>query len=227
VSSTQARDAFLARVAQKLDEQVTHAWSLSSGLAHASPLRAALAELVGFARELRIIARPDDPIPLEAHELDLVAVVTRLFDEKRPRLAENGIEIEIQPGGSVLGRFDEQHVATMLFELTSNALKYSAGRPVRITIRPLFEHALLIVANEGSWVGRRTGFERFERGEVRADMPGYGVGLWLTRRLAEAHGGGLRISVRASTTRAIVALPFDRRSGDVGGFSVRLLGPPT
>jgi signal transduction histidine kinase len=222
VSAMQTRDAFLARVARKLDEQVAHTWSLASGLEDSSPLRAALADLVGFARELRIIASPDDPVPLQTQELDLVALVTRLFEEGRPRWAQNGIGVEIQPGGSVLGRFDEQHVTTMLFELTSNALKYCSGRPVTVAIRLEREQALLVVENEGSWVGRRMDFERFERGEVRADMPGYGVGLWLTRRLAEAHGGALRVSVRAGVTRAIVALPFDRRSGDVDGFSVRL-----
>ncbi len=223
MSATHTRDAFLARVARKLDEQTAHAWSLASELEDGSELRAVLADLVGFARELRIIASPDEPVPLQKKELDLVALVTSLFNERRPWWTNNGIEVEIHPGGSLLGRFDDQHVTTMLLELTSNALKYCSAGPVTVAIHVDGETALLVVENQGSWVGRRTNFERFARGEVRADMPGYGVGLWLTRRLAEAHEGTLRVSVRAGVTRATVALPFDRRSGDVEGFSVRLL----
>jgi signal transduction histidine kinase len=256
-NENETRDAFLARVAKKLDEQAAHAWSLAQSEREEdrAELRAVLAELLDFSRELRIIASPNEPVPLEKKEIDLAILVTNLFNERRPSLRQNGIEVEIihagprpgpgpapgpgpgpagpgpaGPGGSVIGRFDAQHVTTMLLELTSNALKYcSAGEPVTITIEIDGEMALLVVENAGSWVGDQTSlehFERFARGEeVRADVPGYGVGLWLTQRLAEAHDGALRVSVlhNEGLIRTIVSLPIDRLRGDIDGFSVRLL----
>jgi signal transduction histidine kinase len=223
VTDNKTRDAFLARVAGKLDAQAAHAWSLAlKELADGSELRAAIAELVDFARELRIIATPDEPIPLQKREVDLALLITNLFNERRSASAQTEIAINASDL-SVIGQYDAQHVATMVLELTSNALKYSPpGCPVTITIQI---DGALVVENRGAWVGDRVSFERFARGEIREDVPGYGVGLWLTQRLAEAHEGSLKISSAEGVTRAIISLPFTHRSGDAASFSIRLLKP--
>ncbi len=52
------------------------------------------------------------------------------------------------------------------------------------------------------------------RGRETTTMPGFGIGVWLTRLLAEAHGGTFRLILReGSGTRAVVELP---RHDDAG-----------
>jgi signal transduction histidine kinase len=49
---------------------------------------------------------------------------------------------------------------------------------------------------------------RFTRGPGAHTRLGFGVGIWLTRRIAAAHGGELRISRRrGGGTRALLVLP--------------------
>jgi len=39
-------------------------------------------------------------------------------------------------------------------------------------------------------------FERFERVRLDRDITGYGVGLWIVRRVVEAHGGSVTVESR-------------------------------
>ncbi len=91
---------------------------------------------------------------------------------------------------------DAERVQHVLANLLDNAAKYSpAGTPVHITARPLNAHEVLFaVADQGAGIppGELDHvFERFhrvERGDARATY-GHGLGLYIARRLVEAHGG--------------------------------------
>jgi signal transduction histidine kinase len=51
-------------------------------------------------------------------------------------------------------------------------------------------------------------FERFYRGAQAAQMPGTGLGLAIVQRIAEAHGGTVRVaSDRATGTTFTLELP--------------------
>jgi PAS domain S-box-containing protein len=91
---------------------------------------------------------------------------------------------------------DAERLQEVLANLLDNAVKYSPpGTPVDLAARPLgAEEVLFSVTDRG--VGIPAGelakvFERFhrvERGDARATY-GHGLGLYIARRLVEAHGG--------------------------------------
>jgi signal transduction histidine kinase len=225
------RDAFLARVATMVDDRVRGLSKLASALGDGAAereLRAALTAFDGLNRELRIIARPDEPIPSRRRVLDLVAMLKATFRKHRAQAGARGVSVDVRASGSVIGRWDRGHLTTILFELLSNALKYGRGRDVSVRLRTSGRHVSLIVENEGAWTFRRREADRFQRGYHDEPVHGFGVGLWLTQRLAEAHGGSFRVTSRASTTRTIVVLPFDRRRGGSEPLHVvirKLAGP--
>jgi signal transduction histidine kinase len=91
-------------------------------------------------------------------------------------------------------------VVQVLNNLLSNAIKYSpAGGNVVVSVGRLGALAVLSVSDEGIGVDladRERIFEPFRRGSSARDLPGAGLGLSISRRIAEAHGGRIEVGNR-------------------------------
>lgn len=213
------RDDFLSAVAMQLERRVR---ALSSAPTHAARAKG-IEALRGFARELAIIASPRAPVPKRLRSCELTTSLTRTLT--RAAIAGFGFEIEKTRGGAIFGRWDEELLASIVLELVSNAMKYGRDRPVTIRVDLRGENVRIHVINAGTWRGPSLRIERFRREETRRGMRGYGIGLWLSSRLARALGGRLSFSSREGETHAIVVLPFERSHGDIDRFGIRLTSP--
>ena len=107
----------------------------------------------------------------------------------------------------------------MLENLVANALKYApAGTPITIGATPSSEWLLVTVDDEGLGIpegDRALVLEPFHRARnVReSSIQGTGLGLFICRRLVEAHGGKLWLGDRP-----------DSRTGTRVSFTLPLLG---
>ncbi|MFO0642296.1 MAG: ATP-binding protein [Polyangiaceae bacterium] len=201
-----ARDAFLATVAQKLQERVN-----ALRLASPEATEAALHDLEGFVAELSLVAHPDAPITLPEEETCLVdAVVAAL---PLARLARAEVPVSVRREGTMRGRFSRHLFATIVGELLSNARKYSKGETIRLTLSATEGHATLVVENVGVPATPPPAPARFRRGETDPKVEGYGVGAYLVRRIAEAHGGTSGLEIAQGRTRAFVRVPFTGPEG--------------
>jgi signal transduction histidine kinase len=97
---------------------------------------------------------------------------------------------------------DRAAVERILLNLMDNACKYAAGgADARLEVRPLRRgrHLVLHFQDHGpgiSRVERRRIFRPFHKSAARAagGVPGVGLGLPLSRRLARSMGGNLRLA---------------------------------
>lgn len=103
------------------------------------------------------------------------------------------------PDEQVVAPCDPGRVEQVLNNLLSNAIKYSPrGGRIDVVLDPRPRAVVLAVADEG--IGIAPGeaeaiFEPFRRGRaVRQDIPGVGLGLYVSRRIIEAHGGRIRVA---------------------------------
>ncbi|RKH49426.1 GAF domain-containing protein [Corallococcus sp. AB050B] len=108
---------------------------------------------------------------------------------------------------------DPDRVRQLLENLVANALKHSPpGQPVDVTLeardRPEGPWVCVTVSDQGPGIPSElmpTLFERFMRGP---GSTGLGIGLYLARRIAEAHGGALEVASTSSAgTRFELSLP--------------------
>jgi signal transduction histidine kinase len=88
----------------------------------------------------------------------------------------------------------------VLTNLVSNAIKYSPqGGLVHVTLESQEQHVVLSVSDSGIGISEEDQariFEPFRRSGASRDLvPGAGLGLFVARRIVEAHGG--RIDVRS------------------------------
>ncbi len=130
------------------------------------------------------------PVALRSFVADLLDLSEGVLD--RPRV-ENAV-----PEGLPPVRADPDRLDRILLNLVGNALKYSAG-PVTVTAASEDGAVRVRVVDRGPGIAaedRARLFQRFFRGQ-RKEGEGLGLGLFIVRKLVEAHGG--RIDVESST----------------------------
>ena len=109
-------------------------------------------------------------------------------------------------------RGDREALERALWNLLENAVKYSPGeKPIRLFARR--EGATVVIGVQDHGIGipvseQQRVFQKFVRGDEarRAGIRGVGVGLALVKRIAEAHGGSVRLTseVGAGSTFTLV-----------------------
>lgn len=125
---------------------------------------------------------------------------------------EKGIAIEAPRLGSGLAATGEfRRVLQVLLNLIGNAIRYSPeGSRVRLDLEDRGDTAYVTVADEGPGLSdedKSRVFEKFER-LGRSGDGGSGLGLYISRQLARAMGGELRVeSEPGEGARFILELP--------------------
>ncbi|MDQ2983735.1 MAG: ATP-binding protein [Actinomycetota bacterium] len=112
-----------------------------------------------------------------------------------------------------LVRGDRDRLRQVLANLIDNAVKYSpAGGEVRVRAYEQNAHLCVAVSDGGPGIAsehRRLIFEKFGRANnPGAGTPGTGLGLFIARSIAEAHGGSLDVeSALEQGTTFVLVLP--------------------
>jgi signal transduction histidine kinase len=87
----------------------------------------------------------------------------------------------------------------VIANLLANAAKFGEGKPIEVRVEGDAERARLIVADQGCGIAladQERIFGQFERAAAAGAASGLGLGLYIARKIVEAHGG--RILVRSS-----------------------------
>lgn len=175
--------------------------------------------LLGLINEVLEISRIEagrltlSPEPVEVSELCNEAV--RLLS---PLAIEHniGLNVEITPDVNVV-LADRQRLRQILLNLLSNAIKYNRlGGSVTISCKQKRYSVCLIVSDTGPGIAPdqvEMAFAPFERlGAEASQIEGTGVGLALSRHLAEVMGGTLQLESTSAGSHFIVELPVAERS---------------
>ncbi|MDB6093441.1 MAG: integral rane sensor signal transduction histidine kinase [Verrucomicrobia bacterium] len=138
-----------------------------------------------------------------------------------PDALELAVETDFPADLHIAG--EKRYAALILQNLLENARKYNRpGGRIRIAARTEGDWVYLTIGNTGQRIlpGMQDHiFERFHRGAVGENVPGYGLGLNLARQLAGLHQGDLRL-VRSDETWTEFEVRFQRAepvAGATGG----------
>lgn len=185
--------------------------------------------LLRLVDDLLFVARlQSGQLELNPLTLDLAETAAQAVDEARPRAEQKGLAISFLGDTEVPIEADKGRIFQLLDNLISNAIKFTpeGGRvDVRAVRTP--NGSMLEVSDTG--IGLAPGevervFERFFRAQRATDhqIPGTGLGLFISRAIAEAHGGRITASSSAGVgTTFRIELPArlaprpDQRSAEL------------
>ena len=155
-------------------------------------------------------------LAFDVAEIDLAALVADVIDRTRGTASANGSSLTLESPPALPARLDGSRVDQIVSNLLSNAIKYGRGKPVTVHLgidrQPSGSRAVITVSDEGIGIAAEDHariFERFERAVSRTHYAGLGLGLWISRQIAEALGGTLTLeSDLGKGARFTLSLPL-------------------
>lgn len=174
-------------------------------ISNARRMERLIRDLLDFSR-----LRVGQALPIHPGQADLVEVCRRAIADLG-REAEGQVTVEGR--GQVSGPWDSDRLEQVVTNLVSNALKYGPQRPVRVVVEGADGEVRLSVSDEGGGIPpalQQEIFEPFRRGVAGDAQEGHsaGLGLYIVRRIAEAHGGAVAVqSAPGQGTTFTVTLP--------------------
>jgi len=146
-------------------------------------------------------------VELRREDADVVAVLLRV----RERMMQDATRLCFEvPSGAVIASIDAGRIERVLANLIENALKYGPrDAPVIVRLTRHGSSVRITVADGGPALAREHAneiFERHRRLGTQGGHDGAGLGLYLSRRIVEAHGGTMGV-VAGPTSCFFVELP--------------------
>jgi PAS domain S-box-containing protein len=132
-----------------------------------------------------------------SHEdFDLNDLVEDLLRRFAPQVEASQASVSFTSESSAPGRWDRYRVEQVVMNLLTNALKYGEGKPIEVRIQARGGMAVLSVTDHGIGIAREDQdriFGQFERAISASAISGLGLGLFISRKIVEAHQGSIRV----------------------------------
>jgi len=188
--------------------------------------------LLGLINDILDLAKVESgQMELRAEKVRVGEVVRQVLTTVEPLAHAKGISTRSQAGPSGTIVADRGKLKQMLLNLVSNAIKFTpAGGRVSVMGRRIDGHVEIAVTDTGIGIAEHDldrifkEFQQLDSGPDRQHQ-GTGLGLALTRRFAELHGGHVEVrSKRQGGSTFTLVLPLEARPPDQNAAEH---GPPS
>jgi signal transduction histidine kinase len=135
-------------------------------------------------------------LSLRKELVDLGELVKEVVPRFQAQLQNAGNQIQIVVRGHVTGYWDRTRIEQMFINLLTNAIKYGCQKPICIAIRAEGQKVSLSVIDNGVGIAPEDQdriFKQFERAGNLRVASGLGLGLYIAQKIAQAHGGLIRV----------------------------------
>lgn len=150
-------------------------------------------------------------LPLSAEEFDLRETIDNVRAGMADAIARSGSALQVRTGGDLVGRWDRMRIESVVSNLLLNAVKFGMGNAIEVELVGDETSVRMTIIDHGTGIGlaeQERLFNRFERAVPEHHFGGFGLGLWLSREIVEAHGGSIQVaSSPGEGSRFTVVLP--------------------
>jgi signal transduction histidine kinase len=197
LTSTQLQvQGVLRRAEGAADDSLSASW-VAPQLRRATEHLGKLAQII---QGLLDAAQLRDPtaIELDLEDVDLGEVARSVVAQFDDQVQRGRLTLRFHPPPEpIVGLWDRRRLEQVVFNLTSNAVKFADGKPVEVSVLPDGDTARLVVEDHGIGIAAEDVpriFERFERGIAGRHLGGFGLGLWMAKRIVGSLGGHISAS---------------------------------
>lgn len=151
--------------------------------------------------QLLYVARLDaDRIRLRRVKTNIGEMLRDVAHDQAQTIVERQQQLVLRlPKQALRADVDPHYIRMVLDNLLSNAIKYTPdGGSITLGVRRSVGHIVLRVSDTGVGIDpalQSTVFEKFTRveNELSTDVNGSGVGLYLTQKIVQLHGGSIEV----------------------------------
>lgn len=143
---------------------------------------------------------------------DLAESARAVVEAMQEQARQKGVAITLDAPDALPLEGDEFRIEQVINNLLTNALRYGEGKPVTVTVTAAGGEARVCVRDQGMGIApedQERIFEQFERTDGAAQVAGLGLGLYIARQIAQAHGGQLQVHSRPGEgAEFVLSLPL-------------------
>jgi predicted ATPase/signal transduction histidine kinase len=152
-----------------------------------------------------------------AEAVDLAGLARDVIAGFSSQLAAARCDVSLEAEAPVQGHWDPMRIEQVVLNLLSNAAKFGAGKPIAVRVAAIESRARLSITDHGIGIEpslQARIFDPFERAVSAKHYGGLGLGLYICRRIVEAHGGSIRVASRPGCGATfVVDLPLGISAG--------------
>ncbi len=151
-------------------------------------------------------------LSIRPSRFDLAQLVGNVVESFAAQMEAKGCQLQLERSEPIVGVWDEFRIEQVLANLLTNAMRYGAGQPVRVSVAPCPEGACIEVRDQGIGISSKSLariFCQFERAEGSEGSAGLGLGLLIADQIVKALGGGIQVESeegRGSLFRVLLPL---------------------
>lgn len=174
-------------------------------LTSATRMDAIVKSLVDYSK-----AKAGALVTLEREPVDLATLAARVIEEQTANLT--GRSVELRSHGDVTGHWDPGRLEQILGQLISNAVRHGGEGASVMTLTNGGDHVNILMESRGPTIPPELLphiFDPFQIGPRPEGTPrrNIGLGLFVVKELATAHGGKVAVESGEGATRFTVTLP--------------------
>jgi signal transduction histidine kinase len=151
-------------------------------------------------------------LDLQLERCDLADIAREVAERMSDQASRAGCPVKVTAERRLSGTWDRLRIEQVITNLLSNAFRYAPGEPVELFIDEVEGRATVRVRDGGPGIpaaDHERIFERFERSSRSRRHGGLGMGLYITREIARAHGGTIKVSSTTGTgAEFVLELPL-------------------
>jgi signal transduction histidine kinase len=135
---------------------------------------------------------------LTKEEFDLHNLVVNLLDTFKTQLKANQCELTLSVDAErpILVYWDAHRIEQLIGNLLTNAIKYGSRKPIDMRIYTQPNATCIQIRDQGMGIGPvdvERIFRPYERAISVSKISGLGLGLYISKKIAEAHGGSITV----------------------------------
>jgi signal transduction histidine kinase len=135
-------------------------------------------------------------LSIRPSQVDIGKLVASMVENFAPQMEACGCSLLFQHPDPLVGVWDEFRIEQVVANLLTNAMRYGAGNPVRVSVFRQGESACVEVRDQGIGISPKSLeriFCQFERAEGSESSAGLGLGLFIAEQIVKAHNGRIHV----------------------------------